>query len=784
MKYGNEYVCKIGTFGTLGAKAVLKDVARVLKYPFDKINALTRQVTDVSTNLKKIFEDYPEFKSTYDEDDDFKRIIEIAKRLEGLQRHTSQHAAGVVISPFPLVELVPLKGNILDLTSQWEMGDIELLGFVKMDFLRLRTLTVIKDTLRSIEKNTGEEIDIDRISLTDEAVYAEFHNGNSLGIFQFESDGMQALLKKHKPKNIEDLTADNALYRPGPMDARVDDEQSPHFGKTMMEVYVERASGISEVSYDHPLLEQVQSDTYGVFVYQEQIMSGAVTLAGYSMSEADSLRKVVGKKMMDKIPAEREKFIAGCMNNSRFLSGCTEIGKEPLSVADTIFNQIATFGRYGFNKSHSTAYSDLAYRAMWLKVHYGVHFMASVLTSWLGKKVELMIPYLNECRRMGIAILPPDINQSSNKFEVSKDSKGIHFGLTGIKGVGAKAVESILELKQKHVINSLVDFITMTGSSVNRTVTASLIRCGAFDFLGYNRRTLLKMAEELIEINSKVKQKITANKKRKNPVSDISSFYEILFAYEPEIVGEFETKELCEMEKELTGFYMKHHPLDGLVEYIRSKATNTSIEINKGIKQEIIAPVELDDEDNPVPLILDEEEIEEEDLYHPIPKGRMVITGGVIKELHEISIKSGRNKGDKMVSFVIEDAYQGDIKCTAFANEYKKYKNTIRDGNVIFIRGTIDYYRDEAQVNLKEASEINREAAKKYSNFSYQEATRRMIVDIDEQIAMIEETFGLLLDDSWEASDLISLDTFTQELIVLYDRKELLLQELREAIVA
>jgi DNA polymerase-3 subunit alpha len=747
-KYGEEYVCKIGTFGTLGAKSVLKDASRVLEYPFDKINDMTRLVTDISISIEKMLKEYKEIKLAYDNDSEFKRVVDVARRLEGLQRHTSQHAAGLVISPFPLTNMLPLKGEHNDLTSQWEMGDIELLGFVKMDFLKLRTLTVVKNTLKSIEKNLGLSIDINKIPLDDQAVYDEFHKGNSLAIFQFESDGIRALLKKNKPNSLEDLTVLNALYRPGPLDAKVEDEDSPHFGKTMVDLYCERASGSIPVEYDHPLLEQVLSTTYGIITFQEQIMRLSVVLAGFSLPDADELRKVVAKKLPEKMPAQKEKFFKGCLEHQGFIDGCAEMDKLPMDVVEHIWKQIEAFARYGFPKAHACAYADLAYRAMWLKVHYPQHYMACVLTSWMGK-VEELVPYLNECRRMGIKILPPEINRSTNVFVVSADATGIHFGLTGIKGVGEKAVENILETKEKHEIRNLSDFITLTGSSVNKTVVSSLIKCGAFDFLGHNRRTLLQSAEELLEINAKIKTKIASNKKRKVPVADIGSFYNPLYDYEISEIEDFSSSELCIMEKELAGFYMAHHPLDGFIEYIKSKSTNTSTDINLGIE----CPIEEYD------YALN---ASEEARYIPLPQGQTIITGGLIKQLTAITIKSGRSKGKQMASFIVEDAYEGDIRCTAFPEIYSKFKNTIREGNVVLIRGNLDYYRENAQVSVNEVKEISIDSAIKFNNTNMPKIE---LLEIEEMIRIAEETIDVI------GTDLELISAVCEELLDLYDRR-------------
>lgn len=767
-KYGREYVAKIGTFGTLGAKAVIKDVARVLRYPFDKVNALTRQVTDISISINDMIEKYADMKNAYDNEPEFKRVVEVAKRLEGLQRHTSQHAAGIIISPFPLSDLVPTKGDSGELVSQYSMEYVELLGLVKMDFLKLRTLTIVKNAVNSIKRHTGKVIDISRITFDDPLVYEQFQLGNSLGIFQFESDGIRALLKGHKPKNIDDLAADNALYRPGPLDMKIEDPDSIYYNKNMVEIYVARASGDAPVEYDHPLLEQVQKDTYGIFVFQEQVMKASVVLAGFTKAGSDELRKVVGKKLMDKMPIQKEKFVTGCINNPEFTSQCD----NPKELAEHIWKQIETFGRYGFNAAHSYSYAILAYISMWLKVHYPTHFMAAVLTSWMGAKIEQMVPYLNECRRMGIKVLPPDVNQSSSMFEVSKDGKGIHFGLVGIKGVGEKAVQNILEIKSKHAIRSLTDFISLTNSSVNKTVVISLIKAGGFDFLGMNRRSLVKAAEELIEINSKIKTKITNNAKRKKPVADISSFYEPLWIYQLEIVDDYAKYELCEMEKELTGFYMAHHPLDGFVDYIKSKTTHTSTDINKGV---LVYP-EIDDaylislyETGEAESVI--EAAMDEPVYKPLPKGQTVITGGVIKQLNPITIQSGRNKGKQMATFILEDAYQGDIKCTAFAEVYTKFRNTIRDGNVVFIKGNIDYYRENAQINVAEAKEIHSDTVRK---FEVQDAARKL-KEIDEQIKTAESIIEILGMDDYNM-----ISSVCEELIVLYNQKDELTKLVKE----
>jgi DNA polymerase-3 subunit alpha len=756
-KYGHDRVCKIGTYGTLSAKAVIKDVARVLKYDYQTINTLTKKVTDLGIKIKDILTKYSEFSTLYDEDEEFKRIIDSSLRLEGLQRHTSQHAAGIIISPFPLTDLIPLKGRGGDLTAQFDMVELEVLGFVKMDYLRLRTLTVIKNGTNSIYEQLGEYINIDKIDFNDQAVFKKFQDGESLGIFQFESDGMQSLLKKQNPTSIEDLSAVNALYRPGPLDYIIDDENDPNFGKTMVDVYLARASGEQETVYDHPLLEDIQSNTCGIFVYQEQLMFASVNLAGFTLPESDELRKVVGKKLLEKMPEQRDKFINGCMNNPQF----TLYGQNPKEIATKIWNQIETFGRYGFNKSHATAYATVAYQSMWLKTYYPEFFMASVLTSLIGEKIEKIVPYLNECRRLNLKLLAPDVNQSTLKFEVSADRKGIHFSLNGIKGVGTKAVENILEVKKKHAFKTLSDFIMLTGSAVNKTVITALAKAGAFDFLGYNRRTMVQVAEDLVAISSEVKKKITANKKRKKPLSDISVFYEPFYNYEVEELEEFSHDELCILEKTLTGFYMTYHPLEGLIDYIQSKTTHSSDIINNGV------PVMMTQVFNEDTLkYSDSGDLEME--YEMLPQGQFVITGGVIKQVKEITIKRGRNEGKKMASIVLEDAYQGDIKCTIFNKEYEILQNTIKEGKVVFIKGSIDYFNDSAQINAREITEVSRTSAR---NLMRNELFEQLM-SIKATIRDIEETMELLGDDA----DLIV--DITNELFGLYDKQDKIQEEI------
>ena len=416
-KYGRENVCQIITFGTMAARGVIRDVGRSLDIPYGEVDRIAKLIPEeLNATIDKALEQEPRLKEEM-QNETIAKLIEIAKRLEGLSRHSSTHAAGVVIAPKPLVELVPLqKTNKDEITTQYSMKDLESIGLLKMDFLALTTLTVIDNAVRRIREEKEIDLDLSSIPLNDPQVFALFSEGRTNGVFQFESGGMKAELRRLRPERFEDLIALNALYRPGPMD--------------MIPDFIKRKQGLIEVRYPHPLLEEILKETYGVIVYQEQVMQIASKMAGFSLGEADILRKAMGKKMADVMTSMRDKFIAGAKKNG--------IAEKP---AIQVFDLMEQFAQYGFNKSHSTAYALLAYQTAYLKVHYPVQFMAALLTSEIGN-TDKIVMYIAECKDMGIQILPPDVNESMVHFH-STGGK-IRFGMLAIRNVGEGAIRSVL----------------------------------------------------------------------------------------------------------------------------------------------------------------------------------------------------------------------------------------------------------------------------------------------------------------------------------------------------
>jgi len=536
--YGEKSVAQIITFGTMAAKAALKDTGRALDMPYGEVDRLAKLVPNVlNISLEEALQQSSQLDSMRQKDERVKEVVEVALRLEGLARHASTHAAGVVISPRPLTEIVPLyKSNKDEITTQYDMDALERIGLLKMDFLGLTTLTVLDDAVRLIKQNLGVDIELSVLGLDDAATYALFSRGETTGIFQFESHGMRDILRRYQPTRLEDLTALNALYRPGPIQGGMIDD------------FIARKHGKKKVTYDLPALEEILSETWGVILYQEQVMQIANRLAGFSLGDADLLRRAMGKKKPEEMAAQREKFLTGCAAR-----------KVPQKKSEKIFDLMAEFAGYGFNKSHSCAYALLAYQTAWLKAHYAVEFMAAMLTSETGN-TEKVVKYINEARSMSITVLPPDVNSSDVDF--TPIGNQIRFGLRAIKNVGENTVKGILAARETlGRFTSFFEFVESVDTrQLNKRVLESLIRAGAMDGLGAHRAQMFEIIDRAMERAQKLQR---ARESGQHGLFGGGSSQAV--APPPETlpeVDEWAEHEVLAAEYSTLGFYISGHPLD------------------------------------------------------------------------------------------------------------------------------------------------------------------------------------------------------------------------------
>ena len=536
--YGEKNVAQIITFGTMAAKAVLKDAGRALDMPYGEVDKIAKMVpATLNIELEDALKQTPQLESLRKTDERVKELVEVALRLEGLARHASTHAAGVVISPQPLTEIVPLyKSNKDEITTQYDMNALERIGLLKMDFLGLTTLTVLDDAVRLIQQNRGKTIDLATLPLEDAAVYALFSRGDTTGIFQFESHGMRDILKRYQPTRLEDLTALNALYRPGPIQGGMIDD------------FIARKHGKKKVTYDLPELEEILSETWGVILYQEQVMQIANRLAGFSLGDADLLRRAMGKKKPEEMAAQREKFLTGC-----------HARKVPAKKAEKIFDLMAEFAGYGFNKSHSCAYALLAYETAWLKTHYPVEFVAAMLTSETGN-TEKVVKYINEARSMGITVLPPDVNSSDLNF--TPVGENIRFGLAAIKNVGENTLKGILAARE--ALGKFTNFFEFCEAVdtrlLNKRVLESLVRSGALDGLGTHRAQMMAVIDRAIERAQKLQRA-----KESGQHGLFGGAAAAAAPPTPEALPEVDPwpeHELLAAEYSTLGFFISGHPLD------------------------------------------------------------------------------------------------------------------------------------------------------------------------------------------------------------------------------
>jgi DNA polymerase-3 subunit alpha len=550
-KYGRDQVAQIITFNTMAAKASIKDVGRVLDMPYGEVDRIAKMIpATIGITLDKALKESPDLKKAYDSDPKIKELIDTAKKLEGLARGAGVHAAGVVIAPQPLTELLPVtRAKNGDIVTAWDMTAIEKMGLLKMDFLGLTTLTIIQGALKLIQQNAGVTLDLDKISLEDERTFEQvFHRALTSGVFQFESSGMRDVLRRYKPARIEDLTALNALYRPGPIQGGMIDD------------FIERKWGRREVSYDLPELEVILKETLGVIVYQEQVMQISNTLAGYSLGDADLLRRAMGKKDAKEMDKHRARFIHGAV-----------VKKYPEKIVEHIFDQMAHFAGYGFNKSHSAAYALLAYQTAYLKTHFPVEFMASLLTSETSKP-DSVVKYIKECREMGIQVEPPDVQTSDADFTPRGDR--IVFGLAAIKNVGKNAIDTVisardaLQAEGKKGFASLFDFCErIDPKMINRRVLESLIKAGALDALG-KRSQLMMGLDRAMEHSQKAQRDMAAGQHGLFGVFDDHAADAKLESLPN--VPDWDENTRLQNEKEVLGFFVSGHPMEKYAEKVKN----------------------------------------------------------------------------------------------------------------------------------------------------------------------------------------------------------------------
>jgi DNA polymerase-3 subunit alpha len=602
-KYGREQVAQIITFGTLGARAAIKDMG------FAEVDKLTKLVPAQPLNikLKQAMEVEPAFNELAAKEPKIRELLDIAQRLEGMARNASIHAAGVVISPKPLKELVPLyRTNKDEIVTQYDMVGLEKLGLLKMDFLGLTTLTIISDAVALIEKHRGEKVRIEDIPLTDKAAFQIFCDGQTSGIFQFESDGMRDILIRYAPDRLEDLIALNALYRPGPMD--------------MIDDFIDRKHGRKEVTYELPEMKELLEETYGVMVYQEQVMQMANVLAGYSLGDADLLRRAMGKKKVEEMAAQR----------ARFLAGATKKG-FPAKKIEKIFDQMEKFAGYGFNKSHSAAYAYLAYVTAYLKANYKVEFMSALLTSETGNTTKV-VKYINECRDRQIQVLPPSINHSGLNFTPASDA--IRFGLGAIKNVGAGAVEAILKTRaEQGEFSSIYQFCeTVDMASVNRRVIESLIKSGAMDELKGTR------SQKMAALDSAIETGLRAARDRSSGQTGLFGDVQIVEEAPLPKVPDWDAPQKLQGEKEMIGFYVTGHPLDQYRDKIADLSSHNTSQLES------------------------------------LERGTEIRICGLLTGLQ----RKRNQKGELWGAMQLEDLY-GNVDAMVFAKQYKALEATLKE---------------------------------------------------------------------------------------------------------
>jgi DNA polymerase III subunit alpha len=671
-KYGRENVAQIITFGTMKAKAVVRDVGRALDIPYADVDKVAKQIPPaLDMTLDKALAENPALKEMEDTDPRVKELLEVARRLEGLSRHASVHAAGVVIAPRPIIEFAPLhKGARDEITTQWSMKEIERIGLLKMDFLGLSTLTLLDDAVAEIKRTTGAVIDLTALPLDDAKTYELFSEGQTLGVFQFESGGMRDILRKARPQRLEDLIALNALYRPGPLRGGMVDD------------FINRKHGRVEVKYELPQLEPVLRDTYGVIAYQEQVMRIANEVAGFSLGEADLLRKAMGKKNAEVMQAQRQKF----------LDGAAARGVDAKKARD-LFDLMEKFAGYGFNKSHSTTYALVAYQTAYLKANYPAHFMAALLTIESQNTPKLAM-YLGECRDMGVTVLPPDINSSELAFTVTPD--GVRFGLGAVKNVGESAVLALLDVRRREGrVRSLYRLCEQLDSrQVNRRVFESLVKAGALDSVANESTALaaLPAASVRARLFAAVEKALDSGNRARR---DREQGQAQLFGGFDQPVGEsvpIETElpdappwteaQQLSGEKESLGLYWSGHPVERYASELKAIGARTIAELLADSE----APDDTAD-DAPPPVAF---------------RAFETSVGGIIVAVRPLKTR----KGARMAAFTLDDP-QGSLEVIVFPDAFEKAVALIQTDSMVLVKGQFDREDDKPKLKANEIVPID-----------------------------------------------------------------------------
>jgi DNA polymerase-3 subunit alpha len=638
-KYSKNNVAQIITFGTMMAKGVVRDVGRVMGMPYADVDKIAKLIpNELNISLDRALSIEPELGNLYKNDPNIAKLINISRKLEGLTRHASKHAAGVVISEKDLTDYVPIfEASDGQTTTGVPMTSLEKIGLLKMDFLGLRTLTVINETTKIVKRTRKVDADIEKIPLDDKKTFELLVKAESTGIFQLESSGMRDLLKKLKPEKFEEIIAILALFRPGPM------------GSGMLDDFIRRKHKQSVIKYDHPLLESILKDTYGIIVFQEQIMKIVSELAGFSLARADSLRRAISKKTPEIMAEARHDFVSGALKKG--------VNKE---IADKIFSQIEFFAGYGFNKSHSTAYAMISYRTAYLKANFPVEFMTALLTSERDNTDKVAL-YINESIRMGIKILPPDVNESFANFTVVEE--GIRFGLAAVKNVGTSAIDSIINSRAKFgKFKSIYDFTQRVDSRlVNRKVIESLIKCGAFDSVGFHRSQQIAVLDKALEIAGGVQKDKLNGQFSFFDTFEMQESFQKTFQEIPDI-PEWPENQLLSYEKDMLGFYITKHPLARFEKLLKNYSSYPVASLNT------------------------------------LRDGEEVRLGGIMSK---VKITTTRRTGEKMAIVNLEDL-TSTVETLVFPRTFQKFSSLVRVDSMVFITGRINLREEEAKLIAEE----------------------------------------------------------------------------------